>query len=115
LGQPGTPRSAEMINQQLDEQIQLSLYGVEKPITQLQTATGTKDAIAQYWINILISKARQLKAANPNRSSEDIATELRAWFDKQPGDKKNPLLSVLGKNCQSVYQNKVLIFDINRT
>jgi hypothetical protein len=85
-----------MISQQLDEQIRLSMYGVEKHITQLQTATGTKDSIAQYWINILLTKARELKTANPNRSSEDVATELREWFEKQPGDKKNPLLAVQG-------------------
>jgi hypothetical protein len=95
--QSGTPRSSTIISEQLDEQIRLSMYGVESPITKLQTATGTKDPIAQYWIDILLSKARELKAARPDRSCDDIATELREWFNEQPGDKKNPLLSVLGK------------------
>jgi hypothetical protein len=98
-----------MISQQLDEQIRLSMYGIEKPITQLQTSTGTKDPIAQYWINILLTKARQLKAANTNRSSEDIAMELRTWFDEQPGDKKNPLLSVHG-----MYKAFILLCDAVR-
>jgi hypothetical protein len=73
------------------------MYGVESRITKFQTATGTKDPIAQYWIDILLSKARELKAAHLHRSSDDIATELKKWFEEQPGDKKNPLLSVLGK------------------
>lgn len=74
------------------------MLGVQKDVSDLQTATGTKDKIAQYWIDILISKARQMKSDNPGRSAESIAQELRTWFDAQPGDKINPLLSVLGKH-----------------
>jgi hypothetical protein len=112
--QPGPPRSVDMISQQLDEQIQLSMLGVERPISLLQTATGTKDPIVQYWINILLLKAQQLKAASPDRSGQDIAMELHVWFDEQPGDKKNPLLSVLGTNCHSIGGNNILIFNMNR-
>jgi hypothetical protein len=107
-----------MINQQLDEQISLSMYGVERTISQLQTAIATKDPIAQYWIDILLSKARELKAAQPDRSSDDIARELRKWFEEQPGDKKNPLLSVLGiliLPSKTQFESNVLIKYSNRS
>lgn len=72
------------------------MHGVSKPIEQLQTATGTKDKIAQYWIEILLTKARQMKSDSPGRSSDEIAEELAKWFKEQPGDKINPLLLLEG-------------------
>lgn len=72
------------------------MYGVSKPIESLQTATGTKDKIAQHWIDILLAKAREMKQASPGRSNEEIATELGKWLKAQPGDKINPLLLVEG-------------------
>jgi hypothetical protein len=45
-------------------------------------------------MDILLSKAWELKATHPHCSSDDIATELKQWFKEQSGDKKNPLLSV---------------------
>lgn len=72
------------------------MFGVEKTVTQMQTATGTKDKVAEYWIQILIAKARTMKAESPGRSPEEIAEELSAWLEKQPGDKINPLLDIAG-------------------
>lgn len=72
------------------------MYGVQKDVSNLQTATGTKDKVAQYWIEILLKKSWQLKGDLPGRSSESIANELREWLKEQPGDKFNPLLSVVG-------------------
>lgn len=72
------------------------MYGVEAPITKLQTATGVKDKVAQYWIEILLKKARVMKADNPGRTAEDIAKELETWLLEQPGDKVNPLLDISG-------------------
>jgi hypothetical protein len=80
----------------LESQLESAMRGVEKPITDLQTATGVKDKVAQYWIDILLTKSRQMKEAEPSRSKEDIATELREWLKTQPGDKINPLLSIDG-------------------
>lgn len=68
------------------------MYGVAKPIEQQQTVTGTKDKIASYWIEILLDKARQMKADSPSRSADNIAEELAGWFKEQPGEKINPLL-----------------------
>ncbi|KAJ7862550.1 hypothetical protein B0H13DRAFT_1900035 [Mycena leptocephala] len=66
------------------------MYGVEAPILKLQTATSVKDKVAQYWINILLEKARQMKA------SDSVAEDLQKWLDEQPGDKVNPLLDIAG-------------------
>ncbi|KAL4256220.1 hypothetical protein AB1N83_012604 [Pleurotus pulmonarius] len=90
------PRSAAEVREQLNKQIETAMYGVEKPLLDMQTATGTKDKIAQYWIDILLAKSREMKSLSPGRSSEDIATELQTWLDTQPGEKMNPLLSVSG-------------------
>lgn len=73
------------------------MYGHSAPIEKLQTTTGTKDKIAQHWIEILLTKARQMKADNPTQSRDDIAAKLREWFKEQPGDKINPLLLLEGR------------------
>lgn len=72
----------------------------------MQTATGTKDKVAQYWIECLLTKAREMKSAEPGRSPEAIADELRRWLVLQPGDKINPLLSVAGQLCFLIYFTK---------
>ncbi|KAF4584014.1 hypothetical protein EYR40_002512 [Pleurotus pulmonarius] len=89
-------RSAAEVRNQLNKQIETAMYGVEKPILDMQTATGTKDKIAQYWIDILLTKSREMKSHSPGRLPEDIATELQAWLAEQPGEKMNPLLNVAG-------------------
>lgn len=63
----------------------------------MQTATGTKDKIAQHWIDILLEKALQMKADYPQLSKEAIAEKLEEWFKEQPGDKINPLLLCEGE------------------
>ncbi|KAJ7474227.1 hypothetical protein FB451DRAFT_1351527 [Mycena latifolia] len=92
----GLPRFAAQTKKTLEEQIRLATYGVEAPISKLQTATGVKDKVAQYWINILLEKARQMKVDKPGRNADSIATELQTWLENQPGDKINPLLDIAG-------------------
>jgi hypothetical protein len=79
-------------------QIKLTMHGVEAPISKLQTATGVKDKVAQYWIDILLKKARRMKAEKPGRSGDAIVEELQQWLDDQPGNKVNPLLDIAGKS-----------------
>ena len=69
---------------------------------KLQTATGAKDKIAQHWIDILLVKARKMKAENPGNSIDEIAKELREWHEVQPGDKMNPLLLLVSDVVQVV-------------
>ncbi|KAJ7062516.1 hypothetical protein C8F01DRAFT_986105 [Mycena amicta] len=92
----GLARTAAETKKTLGQQLELALLGVKAPIDKLQTATGIKDKVAQYWIDILLEKARRMKAEHPSRKADDIATELRAWLAEQPGDKINPLLDFSG-------------------
>ncbi|KAJ7266016.1 hypothetical protein C8J57DRAFT_1436108 [Mycena rebaudengoi] len=92
----GVPRFAAETKEILEQQIELAMYGVEAPISRLQTATGVKDKVAQHWIDLLLEKARKMKADSPGRSADSIAEELKVWFSEQPGDKVNPLLDIAG-------------------
>ncbi|KAJ7780113.1 hypothetical protein DFH07DRAFT_1026009 [Mycena maculata] len=92
----GVARNPEEIRENLQKQLQLAVLGEPKPIEEFQRATGTKDKITQYWIDILLAKAKELRAANPRRQPNEIADELRAWLEEQPGDKMNPLLDIIG-------------------
>jgi len=94
--QAGVLRSADETRQRLEEQLYHATYGIEKRVTDLQTKYGTKDKITQYWINILLQKAREIKANQPGRPSDSISVELRQWLSEQPGDKMNPLLTIDG-------------------
>jgi hypothetical protein len=73
------------------------MRGFSTPVENLQTATGTKDKIAQHWIEILLKKAQEMKADGRGRSTDEIAAELAEWFKEQPGDKINPLLLLEGR------------------
>ena len=72
------------------------MKGVEKPIVAAQTQTGIKDKVAQHWIDLLLDKSRKMKAESPGRSIDSIASELKKWYENQPGYKINPLLSIDG-------------------
>ncbi|KAJ6631855.1 hypothetical protein B0H10DRAFT_1937610 [Mycena sp. CBHHK59/15] len=85
--QAGLPRFAAQKKCTLEDQIKLAIYGVEAPISNLQTATGVKDKVTQYWINIFLKKVQQMKADSPGCTADSIAKELQSWLDKQPGDK----------------------------
>ncbi|KAJ7197514.1 hypothetical protein B0H12DRAFT_1037871 [Mycena haematopus] len=92
----GAARDAGEIRESLEEQLRLSMLGDPKAVTEHQRATGTKDKVAQYWIDILLAKSQAMKAENRQRKEDDIALELKTWLDSQPGDKMNPLLNILG-------------------
>ena len=72
------------------------MRGYGEPVKKLQTATGTKDKIAQHWIEILLAKAHKIKIENPGRSVDENAEDLEKWYNEQPGDKINPLLLLNG-------------------
>ncbi|KAJ7099940.1 hypothetical protein B0H15DRAFT_771035 [Mycena belliarum] len=94
LSPPGRPRNVEDIRNCVLEQISLATYGVAARVEELQTATGTKDKIAQHWINILIEKAREMHSAEPGRSVHDISNELLGWLRDQTDQPYNPLLDL---------------------
>ncbi|TRM55333.1 hypothetical protein BD626DRAFT_444655 [Schizophyllum amplum] len=92
----GIARSASEIREELRRQLDTAMLGVDATVKQMQTASGTKDKVTQHWIGLLLSKASDMKKADPQRSPDDIVTELRVWLDGQPGDKMNPLLDIAG-------------------
>lgn len=72
----------------------MATYGVASHVEDLQTLTGTKDKIAQYWIEILIPKAREMQAVIPRRKHKDISEELLTWLATQTSQPYNALLDV---------------------
>ncbi|KAK0430360.1 hypothetical protein EV421DRAFT_1893571 [Armillaria borealis] len=90
----GVFHTAQEICEQLEKQIHQAMHGVEKTVSDMQTATGIKDKVTQHWIELLLAKAKEMKHAQPGRSLESVVEELQKWFDEQPGDKINPLLDI---------------------
>ncbi|KAJ7875206.1 hypothetical protein B0H13DRAFT_2236125 [Mycena leptocephala] len=75
-------------------QLSLATYGVASHVDALQTSTGTKDKIAQHWIDILIEKSREMQASTPGRSVDEISNELLVWLAKETDQPYNPLLDL---------------------
>jgi cysteinyl-tRNA synthetase len=79
LYQAGIPRTKEYIILELEKQVKLACSGVIKPVKDLQTDTGVKDAYTQFWIDGLISRFKEMRKDEPNRSSDEIRDELVQW------------------------------------
>ncbi|KAJ6451414.1 hypothetical protein C8R45DRAFT_848443 [Mycena sanguinolenta] len=87
-----TLRSVSEKKQELLAQLDAAVRNEKKEVERLQTATGTKDKITEFWIQQLLQKSGDAQAKDPERSEDSIAEELQQWLDSQPGDKMNPLL-----------------------
>ncbi|THU88819.1 hypothetical protein K435DRAFT_729596 [Dendrothele bispora CBS 962.96] len=97
LFQTGVLRSAAETKINLNEQLRTAMLGGdEKRVAALQTATGTKDKVTEYWIDILRNRANEILEAHPTTPKNELVTELSTWLNKQPGDKMNPLLDIAG-------------------
>ncbi|KAF7314129.1 hypothetical protein HMN09_00572000 [Mycena chlorophos] len=95
--EPGLVRTAEGIRAELEHQIGMAIDGKSaNALENRQKETGTKDKLAQYWIEQIIDRVAAAKAQDPERSAGDISREVREWLDAQPGDKMNPLLDIAG-------------------
>lgn len=71
LTQVGTiKRTAQTTREDIANQIKTAMTGKSTHVEKLSTATGTKDKIAQPWIDKLILKSREPKAANPSRKTK---------------------------------------------
>ncbi|KAJ7030575.1 hypothetical protein C8F04DRAFT_961402, partial [Mycena alexandri] len=90
----GRPRSVEEICTAVLLQIKTATYGIASHVEALQTSMGTKDKIAQHWIDILIQKARDMHAAAPGRDLDEISDELLIWLSKGTLQQYNPLLDL---------------------
>ncbi|KAJ3803923.1 hypothetical protein F5876DRAFT_71048, partial [Lentinula aff. lateritia] len=90
----GVARSAAQTRERLASQLKAATLGVKSDVIEMQWKTGTKDKVAQYWINILLEKSNKMKKESPDLSADEITTILEAWLNEQPGDKINPLLDI---------------------
>ncbi|KAG2004503.1 hypothetical protein CC2G_003056 [Coprinopsis cinerea AmutBmut pab1-1] len=109
LFQPGTPRTPENTRNEIERQIKTACSGVDP--RDLQTETGVKDKIAQFWISQVLPMAKErfkqratdpatkderLKAAKltPEQRTalkdeirEEIQTEMFSWLVTQPPER----------------------------
>lgn len=77
----GKARSAESTHAELQKQLQISIHGVKKPITDHQTITNIKDKIVQTFIDELIGEMRN-KHFNTNgqeTNPEKLESMLCSW------------------------------------
>lgn len=81
----------------LKTQLSLACRGVEKTVKDMQTATGTKDAYTQHWIDTLIARARQMKKADKNRSDQAIEAELMQWILEHEHEIYSGFLTLKGR------------------
>lgn len=96
-----TKRTAASTRKEIESQVAQAMLGISSKVEEKQTASGTKDKIAQHWIDQLIAKAREIKSKHPGRPENEIVAELSQWYDDQPGDKINPLLLFEGVHALS--------------
>ncbi|KAF8147962.1 hypothetical protein K438DRAFT_1625825, partial [Mycena galopus ATCC 62051] len=54
--------------------------GVAKRVQELQTQTGVKDVYTQYWIDIILARATQMRREDADISDADIKNELIEWM-----------------------------------
>ncbi|KAF7294511.1 hypothetical protein MKEN_01443800 [Mycena kentingensis (nom. inval.)] len=94
--EPGIARTAEAIRTELALQLRMATNGNATAIEKRQKETGTKDKLAQYWIERVLAHVALLKAAEPGKPKAEIAADAQKWLDEQPGDKMNPLLDLAG-------------------
>ncbi|KAJ6619620.1 hypothetical protein B0H10DRAFT_1946670 [Mycena sp. CBHHK59/15] len=79
LFEPGIPRTKEKIILELEKQVKIACTGVASHVKDAQTQTGVKDVYTEFWIDDLISRFKQMKQADPNRSEQHIQAELVQW------------------------------------
>jgi hypothetical protein len=89
---PGRPRNVQEIKENVLKQIQLASLGRKTEVANEQTRTGTKDKIAQYWIEILIKMAKEDQAKGEDE--ETVSEKLLVWLKTQTPHPYNALLDM---------------------
>ncbi|KAF8136030.1 hypothetical protein K438DRAFT_1911592 [Mycena galopus ATCC 62051] len=95
LFEAGVPRTKEFILQQLQKQVKLACSGVIKPVKDLQTETGVKDAYTQFYIDELLSRFKEMKK-DYNLTVEEITSELTQWMLDNEEKIYSPFLTTKG-------------------
>lgn len=96
LFEPGVPRTKDGVLAALNDQVKAACTGVEKRVTELQTATGVKDAYTQHWVDQLIQRAREMRNADRSRLDKDIEDELLQWVDDNKDTIFSPFFQLKG-------------------
>ncbi|KAJ6582733.1 hypothetical protein B0H10DRAFT_2341090 [Mycena sp. CBHHK59/15] len=91
LFEPGIPWTKEKIILELEKQVKLACTGVASHVKDAQMQTGVKDVYTQFWIDDLISRFKQMKQADPNRSEQHIQAELVHWLPGFDPTKDTPV------------------------
>ncbi|KAF8193520.1 hypothetical protein K438DRAFT_2131595 [Mycena galopus ATCC 62051] len=93
---PGAPRTKESILEELRKQVKLACSGVIKHVKDSQTETGVKDAYTQFYIDELLSRFKELKKEEPNRTVDEIESELLQWTVDNKDTIYSPFLTLKG-------------------
>lgn len=96
--------------EEIEQQLEAAYLGIQQTVTDMQTRSGVKDKILQYWIGQLIPRGRLLrhqyltdpKTRDPRLNRKNILpglraqlrveaeakikAEQRAWLIRQPKD-----------------------------
>lgn len=118
--QAGEPRSSEATLAEVESQIKSACLGIAQTVKDMQTDTGTKDSYTQYWIDILIDRARNIQKAYPRRLATNIQEELVLWADTHKTAIYNSFLTLPGKcidlNTTATYINSLCVvgFDASQ-
>ncbi|KAF7368443.1 hypothetical protein MVEN_00167300 [Mycena venus] len=91
----GVPRTKEFIIQELEKQVKLACSGIVKPIKDLQTETGVKDAYTQFYIDELLSRFKGMKK-DPDLTAAEIESELTQWTKDNQSQIYSPFLTMKG-------------------
>ncbi|KAI0692829.1 hypothetical protein BC835DRAFT_1276958 [Cytidiella melzeri] len=84
LYEEGKARSAGETVEEIISQLVAATHGNEQHIETMQTTSGIKDPIAQFWIQQLIQKARKARQAVKNEIINKIEKDLIKWLTEQP-------------------------------
>ena len=92
----------------MEKELRLACSGIKSNVTKEQTATGIKDTYTQFWIEQLLSRARELKSLH--RSPKQIKDELSDWIDEKTATIRNEIFNMKGTNPDLVPAASVDIF-----
>ncbi|KAF8578930.1 hypothetical protein K439DRAFT_1648624 [Ramaria rubella] len=96
LHAPGVPRTVEGTQAETCNQLHKAMEGSLGAVTNMQTALGTEDWVAQAWILKIVAKVKELRSTHPGWSVEQVMAETQWWLEAQPSDPWSPLLSFHG-------------------
>ncbi|KAI0692911.1 hypothetical protein BC835DRAFT_1520799 [Cytidiella melzeri] len=138
LYKEGVARTADETAREIVSQLVAATRGNEQNIEAMQTASGIKDPIAQFWIQQLIQKARSLhhkhisnaetqdsrlkdrklkgqaRQAVKNEISDNIERELVKWLTEQPAHRYSKLAGDSPLRTQirpGDHYNKLLVLE----